>query len=109
MENEIRNFKNESVENFFLNTVHEIEGLPMDVCSFLLNRFYQEACDPEKFNSEYYRNQDERIDDMYPDSVMPAPLKNFIKLKAYQHRADRHKETGHEKRIEELETEVATT
>lgn len=111
-----RNYKNKNAEDFFLNTVHEVEDMPMDQCSFLLNRFYQEACNPEKFNSEFYANQDDRIDDMFPESSAPEPLRNFLKFKSYEHQSDKEKKDGvkdeekskfNKKRVEDLQPVVA--
>lgn len=105
----MKDLRNKSVEHFFLDTVHKKEGISMNLCSLWLYRYYQEAEDPEKYNSEFYNNQDERIDDMFPD--MPEKVKNLFKLKAYKHRADQHGEIDDvkEKRIKELEIEVAKT
>ena len=111
-----KNYRNEEVEKFFLTTVHDKEGLPMDDCSFLLNRYYQESCNPEKFNSEFYENQDDRIDDMFPGA--PEPVKNLLKLKSYKHQLEKEKRDGvtdeekstyNTKRVTELDPVVATT
>lgn len=104
-----KEYKNKHVEDFILNTVHKIEGLPMDQCAWLLYRYYQEACNPEKFPSSAYDNQDDRIDDMFKGA--PEPVKNFLKLKSYQHQLkkserdgvkDEEKEKFNKNRVEEL-------
>ena len=110
-----KDYKNEQVENFFLNTIHTIENMPMDQCSFLLHRYYQEACNPERFNSKFYENQDMRIDDMFKGKNgehIPDRLKNFISFKSYQHQLKKEERDGvkdekkskfNKKRVEELE------
>ena len=105
----MKDLRNKAVEHFFLDTIPKKENISRDLCSLWLHRFYLEACNPEKYNSALYKNQDERIDAAFPE--MPEKIKNLFKLKAYKHRADQHGEIDGEKetRIVELEIAVAKT
>jgi hypothetical protein len=106
-----KDFRKPAVEEFF-NFVYENENVSMtDVSLWKLN-FYSELENEEMFNSKFFKDQDDRINKMFPG--MPENAKNLIAMKAYKHRAKSkkeggHDEEGHEKRIEELEIAVEQT
>ena len=97
---------NHSVANFFLVFLPEHEDVSLSQCANYLSNYYSEI-EGKKFQNNNYFNQDERIEEMFPE--LPEKPLNLIKYKAYTHRKTDHKDNKHEDRIEELEKSVSKT